>query len=63
MVEWFCLKQQTLSLIKSKFSEKMNRKFFLFEFFIKYRLKFVMKCVKKILISTLNVMFQVLVTF
>jgi hypothetical protein len=41
----------------------MNREFFLFKFFYKYRLKFVKKCVKNILIYTLNVMFQVLVTF
>jgi hypothetical protein len=41
----------------------MNREFFLFGIFYKYRLKFVMKCVTDILIYTLNVMFQVLVTF
>jgi hypothetical protein len=37
----------------------MNREFYLFRIFYKYSLKFVMKCVRNILIYTLNVMFQV----
>jgi hypothetical protein len=41
----------------------MNREFFHFWIFYKYSLKFVTKCVRNINIYTLNVMFQVLVTF
>jgi hypothetical protein len=41
----------------------MNREFFHFLFFYKYSLKFVMKCVRNILIYTVNVMFQVPLSF
>jgi hypothetical protein len=41
----------------------MNREFLHFRIFYKCSFKFVMKCVRNINIYTLNVMFQVPVTF